>query len=80
MTGESGTSFLSAYRDAHTLITQHCIDRRVNIRPRPPLGDGEKQLTVVYFLNSMDFNVLESLSMVPFLEHLKQKRDSTKIK
>ena len=57
-------------------LTPHLLS--VNIHPRPELSAGKK--TVVYFLNSMDFNALESSSLLPFKEHLETKRNSSKMK
>ena len=60
------------------IATSDTTPLSVNIHPRPELSGGKK--SVVYFLDSMDFNVLESSSLLSFKEHLETKRNSSKMK
>ena len=60
------------------LTTLFVVCRRVNIYPRPALRHTLQ--SVVYFLDSMDFNVLEQKDILPFKEHLEKKRDYAAIK
>ena len=49
----------------------------VNIHPRPEVEGTAK--IIVYFIGSMDFNILEQKDVVPFLERLAVNSDSAKL-